>query len=193
MITEASLFIHSRVLLGAPYVVVFTYVVGLLGMLVAIRDLHTLQKENHGYGGLGKVGFVMSFGGAASLVVGLLLLGVAVLLGLGSEKVLNDEKLWVGFSAIVSVPSLLALVVGLMLLGAASVRARLLPRWCSVLVIMAFPGSAGLLLACLTAPLLRSLSVGIGGMMLGLTWILIGFGLWAARTEPTRQHPRQPS
>jgi hypothetical protein len=70
----------------------------------------------------------------------------------------------------------LGLLVGLVLYGAATLQARVLPRWCGILFIVFVP--VGILLGALQP---------IWG---GLVWLALGFALWSQRgvtaEEPSR-------
>ena len=117
-------------------------VVGLLGF-------HALQGRN--YGRIGRAGLYITI---AAIVLFELLL-VASLLG-------GD----VGLDWLVAV-GVLGLVVGLVLYGAATLQARVLPRWCGILFIILMP--VGILLGDFQP---------IWG---GLAWLALGYALWSQR------------
>jgi hypothetical protein len=67
--------------------------------------------------------------------------------------------------------------LGLMLLGAATLRAGVLPRWCGVLLIVAVLG----------IPIYFALGNYGGALLYGLLWLALGYVLWSQRgaaTEP---------
>jgi hypothetical protein len=131
----------------------FLEVVGLLGF-------HALQGTN--YGRIGRAGLYTTIG---AIVIFELLL-VASLLG-GN----------VGLEWLAAV-GVLGLLVGLVLYGAATLQARVLPRWCGILFIIFTP--VGILLGDLQP---------IWG---GLAWLALGYALWsqsssgAAGEQPSR-------
>lgn len=127
------------------YLAEAVFFVALLFTLGAMVGLHALQKGR--YGRLGAVGFLTAFVGGS-----LLLLGSAALILTGREEALAF--------AIPSSVGLLAMLVGLVLLGAATLRARVLPRWCGVLLIVGLP--VGFVLLVILAAL------GVGGMLLNM-------------------------
>jgi len=95
--------------------------VALLFTLVAIAGLHVLQRDR--YGRLGAAGSLTAFIGYA-----------LVLMAVTANALAGREVLGI-------VPTLGALgaLVGLVLLGTGSLRARMLPPWCAVLLIAGFP------------------------------------------------------
>lgn len=123
------------------------YGVALVGMLGGLLGVHTRQAPR--YGSLGTVGFVASFLGVSLLLVGLAL---SFLSGRVLEQTLGLPMLGLGF---------LGMLVGFVLLGAATLRLGVLPRWCALLLI-----------AC---PLLAITFGDHGGALaLGLTWLALG-------------------
>jgi drug/metabolite transporter (DMT)-like permease len=86
-------------------------VIALLGTLAAIAGLHALQRERYGW--LGAAGSLVAFAGHALMLV------AATATALAGREAL-DALFPLG---------VLAALVGLVLLGAATLRARMLPRW----------------------------------------------------------------
>ena len=77
-------------------------------------------------------------------------------------------------------PGTLALVVGLLLLSIAILRAGVLPRWVAVLYIV---GSLAMLgVNEQTARVLLA-------MTLGVAWLVIGYVLWSGRGQQQRSNP----
>ena len=124
---------------------------------------HTLQKDN--YGRIGRGGFWTVVVAALALVVGLivLLVGSMALEGL--------------FFPVVT----LAVFVGFVLYGAATLQARVLPSWCGIGFIV---GPSIFLLGDLLGS--------VGGILFGLLWLALGYVLWshsgnrAATARPSR-------
>lgn len=145
----------------SDYLIEVIFVLGLAGTLVAIVGLHALHTGR--YGLLGAVGSLIAFIGYA-----LLLVAAAVTTLLGREAL--DAVFPIG---------VLAILVGSVLLGAMILRARVLPWWCGVLLIVGFPLSV----------LLDVITGGAGGLALAVIWGLVGYVLWsrsAASEEPSR-------
>jgi hypothetical protein len=146
----------------SDYLIEVLFVVALAGTLVAIVGLHALQSGR--YGLLGAAGSAVTFIGYALLFV------AAAATTLAGREAL-DAVFPVG---------VLAIFVGSILLGAATIRARLLPWWCGVLLIVGFP---------LTVPLDVAIR-GAGGIALGVVWALVGYALLSSASTPTQQPSR---
>jgi hypothetical protein len=145
----------------SDYLIEVMFVVALLGTLVTITGLHGLHRDR--YGGLGMAGFLTAFAGTALLLV------AAVTTALAGREVLGAVFL-MGF---------LATLVGLVLLGAAVLRAGVLPSWCGVLLLAGFPLS-----------MILDVLANVGGELLGVVWTLVGYALLSNGEAPTRQPPR---
>jgi hypothetical protein len=101
--------------------------VTLLGQLGGIASLHVLQRDH--YGQLGVVGSLVSCVGIAFLV----LLSILTLLA---------NKIGVLLAIVVVILVLVGIfapLIGLALLGAATLRAQVLPSWFGVLLIVGLP------------------------------------------------------
>jgi hypothetical protein len=110
-------------------------VVALLLVPVGMVGFHALQR--HSYGRKGCVGFSLVVVG--SLVV---LLGGVVFFTLGESGDFlqaSPSFVWVGLGLLGLVGGLVSMVVGFVLYGVATLRARVLPRWCGVAFIAALP------------------------------------------------------
>ncbi|HEX2729771.1 MAG TPA: hypothetical protein VHM16_08445, partial [Rubrobacteraceae bacterium] len=88
--------------------------VGEVGMLVLLVGLHARQVPD--YGRLGTAGFVVAFVGTASIF----LAGVIYILAVDGSWAIFD---------VLEFASLFGLFAGFPLLGVATFRARVLPRW----------------------------------------------------------------
>ena len=144
------------------YLIEVIFVVGLAGTLVFIVSLHVLQTES--YGRLGAAGFLTAFAGYALLFV------AAAATTLAGRETL-DAVFPLG---------VLAVLVGSVLLGAAVLRARVLPWWCGVLIIVGFPLSVGLDVAV----------NGAGSIVLGIAWALVGYAILPKDHAQDRQPAR---
>ena len=130
-------------------------VVALTGTLLGLVGLHARQATS--YGELGGAGFVLALAGGSVMLVGLVL----VFLGLG-------------IGSFAQFFGLLMLVMGLVLLGVATLRTGTLPRWCGMALIVA--ATALLVL------------VGYGGnIVFGAVWLGLGYVLWSGRGEAAQQ------
>jgi hypothetical protein len=139
-------------------------VVGLAGTLLAILGLHALQREN--YRRLGVAGFWVAFISSLVALVGMLIL---VTTDPASSTDVDD----LGF--IGGILGRYASLIGFALLGIATLRARVLPRWCGWLIAVGLPIS------------MLGLPDFIGE---GIIWALVGYALFrvGGRTlqEPSR-------
>jgi hypothetical protein len=126
------------------------------GMLVAILGLRVLQARS--LGKLGNIGFTLAFCGVGIVLLATLL-GVAIsaahLLG-----ILLDIMFGLG---------LLGWLVGFVLLGIATFRAKVLAGW------------YGLLVAAYPLLLLVLLVTFGAGTLAGLVWLVLGYALWTGR------------
>ena len=133
--------------------------------LVAIAGLHALQSESGRYGRLGAAGSLITFIGYALIVV---VAAVSILVG--------GEALFA-----VRLLGALAVLIGSVLLGAMTLRARVLPWWCGVLLIVGFP---------LGDALDGIVARGSEGIVLGIVWGLVGYALLSSSSaldqQPTR-------
>jgi hypothetical protein len=126
------------------------YLVALVGTLGGIVSLHARQTPS--YGRLGTAGFLAAFTGTAILLVGLMLsFLIGGVFGTGFLDPVLGSGLW-------------SVLVGFVLLGAATLRLKTLPRWCG-----------GMLIICL--PLAITLGDYGGGIVLGVTWLAVGYAL----------------
>jgi hypothetical protein len=126
-----------------------------LGMLGGLVGLHARQVES--YGRLGTVGFFLAFAGAALAFVGQATSGIFPQNG-ALGWLFSDP----GYAFLAGI---LLMSLGLVLLGVATLRARVLPRWCGiglvVLVVFSALGAYG------------------GFVALGLIWLALGYALWS--------------
>ena len=138
--------------------------VGLAGTLVAVAGLRTLHGRR--YGTLGAAASLTALLGTALMIVSL-----AILAWLEHERSLLPIQLGDRSALFVGVWSFrglylgqLVAMVGFLLLGVASIRAHMLPRWCGMLI--AF---------CVPLSILLNLLAG-----LGVAWVLVGYTLFRA-------------
>jgi len=137
---------------------ILAYVLEVVGLV----GFHALQGRN--YGRIGRAGLYTTIG---AIVVWAFVLLASVLRG--------DEGL--GWLAAIGE---LGMLVGYVLYGAATLQARVLPRWCGILFIIFIP--VGILLAF-------SLSSLVTALWEGLIWLGLGYVLWAYSDVPGAEQP----
>jgi hypothetical protein len=120
------------------------------GTLVAILGIHALHSGRGRYGRLGTAGSVITFIGYAIVFV---VVTVSILEG-------GAQLLAVRLAGA-------AVLLGSILLGAMIIRARILPWWCGLLLIVAFP----------LGDLSHAVLLGGEGFLLGILWGLVGYTL----------------
>jgi hypothetical protein len=143
------------------YLLETIFCIAMVGMLGGLAGFHALQAAS--YGRLGVIGFYAAFIGAA-----LMLISTAATIIAGRE-VLNFLFV-LGFLG----------TLGLMLLGVGTLRARVLPRWCGVLLIVAVLG----------IPVYFALGNYGGALLYGLVWLGLGYALWSDRGISAEQPSR---
>jgi hypothetical protein len=131
--------------------------------LVVIAGLHALQRGR--YGRLGATGSLITFIGYALIVV---VAAVTILVG--------GEALFA-----VRLIGALAVLIGSVLLGAMTLRARVLPWWCGVLLIVGFP---------LGDVLDEIVASGSEGIVFGIVWGLVGYAVLSSSSALDQQPVR---
>ncbi len=140
-------------------------VVAVLLVLVGLVGFHTLQKRN--YGRIGRIGFYTVIVAIFAQVLGLL----AIFAGASADLV------W-----FVLPVGALAVLVGFVLYGVATLQAKVLPRWSGIALIIAVP-----VLVALGG---LSNSPGVGYIWFGLVWLALGYLLWSQRGMAAEQPSR---
>ncbi len=131
---------------------VVLFIVALLLSAVGLVGLHTLQKGS--YGVLGQAGFYITLAAITARILG------AVVFLAGSSALE-----WISF------PGTLGMLVGFMLYGVATLRARVLPRWYGLALIVALPASLPLQV--------------YGTALFGVFLLVLGYALWLRRYATT--------
>jgi hypothetical protein len=126
---------------------------------------HTTSPSSGRYGWLGAAGALLTFVGYAIVLVAAHITTLA-----GGEP-----------SQTVRVVGGLAVLVGSILLGAMTIRARVLPWWCGALLIVGFP---------LGAVLEEAVAAGTENIVLAIVWGSIGYGLLSRRDAVSEQPAR---
>ena len=147
----------SEYLTEAILVVAFTLAV------VAVAGHHALQKGR--YGRLGAAGSLITFLGYTLTAA---VTAVTVLLG---SEALYSFRLIGG----------LAVFIGSILLGAMTLRARVVPWWCGVLLIVGFP---------LGDVVDTAIGEGSEAIVLGILWGLVGYALLSSARAPDQRPVR---
>jgi hypothetical protein len=147
----------------SDYLIEIILFLAFAGTLVAIAGLHALQSGR--YGRLGAAGSLITFIGYALIVV------VTAVSTLAGGEALHYVRVIGG----------LAVLIGSMLLGAMTLRARILPWWCGVLLIVGFP---------LGDVLDMAVGVGSEAIVLGILWGLVGYALLLSCGAPDQQPVR---
>lgn len=139
-----------------------------VGMMVLLVGLHVRQVPDYGW--LGAAGFVVAFVGTASIFLATVIYILAV------------DGSWTIFD-ILEYVALFGLLAGFPLLGVATFRARVLQRWCGVLLV-AFPAVFILMFSLVDYS-------GAARALLGPYWLALGYALWSHQGKPIQ--PSQPA
>ena len=145
---------------GSPYFYLsnVVFVIAFLGTLGGLIGLHALQAPS--YGRIGWAGFYAS-------LVGVSLMLVAVVISIAAGRSIGVVEAIFGIAFLVT-------LVGLVLYGAATLQARVLPRWGGVALIIALPVSI-------------VLGEYGGNALFGLMWLALGYVLWSQREATAEQ------
>jgi hypothetical protein len=149
----------------SAYLIESAHAIAEAGMLAALAGLHVLQARS--LGRLGVAGFAVAFVGTALVLVSTLL--IIIFLDRPGETLLT----------VLFASGVLGWLVGFVLFGIATFRAKVLPRWCGLLLIAYIPLFLFLL----------NYSYDLGGIALGLLWLALGYALWTQRgtaAQPSR-------
>jgi hypothetical protein len=134
------------------------------GTLVAVLGLHALHSGSGRYGRLGAAGSLLTFIGYAVVFV---VIVVSILAG--------------GASLLpVRIAGATAVLIGSILLGAMVIRTRIIPWWCGVLLIVAFP----------LGDVSNAVLEGSEGILLGILWGLVGYALLSQSGTVAQQPSR---
>lgn len=130
---------------GTEFAASAVSILAIAAVLGGSAALHARQSPSYGWSG--RLGFVASFAGSATLLAGLPVSSVA--------GAVLDPVLFAAFWAV---------MLGLFLLGVATVRLRFLPQWCGVLLIV-------------SPPLALIAGEYGGGAIFGILWMTLGYSL----------------
>ena len=133
-------------------------ILALLLTTAGLVGLHALQGRSYGF--LGRVGFYIAF---ASLL--------ARALGAGAFLAGSSALSWISYPW-----GTIGMLVGFVVYGFATLRARVLPRWCGLALIVSMP-------------LLLPLSA-YGTALFGVMFVLLGYALRSRKGTTSEQPPR---
>jgi len=158
---------------GSPFNVLVSVLViaAWLLLVVGLAGFHALQEQR--CGPIGRAGFYIVIVGVSAHIV------AQVGLTLGSTAL--------EFLAFLG---LLVVMVGLVLYGAATLQARVLPRWCGVGFIVGLPVWRGIGTVSEYGGLLGG-TIGwtLGGILFGLLWLALGYVLPWSESGRAAEHP----
>jgi hypothetical protein len=138
-----------------------------IAVIVALLGIHALHSGSPRYGRLGTTGTVLTVAGYAIIAV---MTVISMVQGYASFQYVRLAGAGV-------------MLVGSVLLGVVILRARLLPWWCGVLLIVAFP----------LGHFANALFGAVENLLLALLWGSIGFALLSRREGVAESVTTQPA
>ncbi len=138
-----------------------------IAVIVAVLGIHALHSGKSRYGRLGTTGAVLTIAGYAIIVV------VTVISMVQGQRSLLPVRL-AGAGLV---------LVGSALLGVIIIRARLLPWWCGVLLIVTFP----------LGHFANALFSSAENLLMALLWASVGVALLSRRQEADEPVLTQPA
>jgi hypothetical protein len=165
-IAAAALFIVSAILEQlsplqriydsvASYLYLGVVVAAYIAVIVAVLGIHALHSGRPRYGRLGTTGTVLTIAGYLIMIV------VRMISMVAGRESLGNVRIGAG----------LAVLIGSVLLGVIILRARILPWWCGVLLIVAFP----------LGDIANAIFSAAENLLLALLWGSVGVALLARR------------
>jgi hypothetical protein len=178
-IAAAALFIVSAILEQlsplqriydsvASYLYLGVVVAAYIAVIIAVLGIHALHSGTPRYGRLGTTGTVLTIAGYLIMIV------VRMINMVAGRESLGNVRIGAG----------LAVLIGSVLLGVIILRARILPWWCGVLLIVAFP----------LGDVANAIFSAAENLLLALLWGSVGVALLARRegvAEPAATQPAQ--
>jgi hypothetical protein len=155
---------------AASYLYLAVALAGYIGVIVAVLGIHALHSASPRYGRLGTAGTVLTLVGYAITAV-----TTVISMAQGHASLLTIRLGGAG-----------VLLIGSALLGIVILRARLLPWWCGVLLIVTFP----------LGHFANAIFSSAENLLLALLWGSVGVALLARRegvAEPAATQPVQAS
>jgi hypothetical protein len=142
---------------SASYLYLAAVFAAYVAVLVALLGIHVVHRGRPRYGRLGAVGTVMTFAGYAIIAT---VTAINIVQGQRSLQT-------------VRIGGALVLLIGSVLLGVIILRARLLPWWCGVLLIVAFP----------LGDVANAIFSSAENLLLALLWGSVGIALLVQREK----------
>jgi hypothetical protein len=145
-------------------------VVAYIAVIIAVLGIHALHRGRPRYGRLGTAGTVLTIAGYLIMIV------VRMISMAAGQESLGNVRIGGG----------LAVLIGSVLLGVIILRARMLPWWCGVLLIVAFP----------LGDVANAIFSAAENLLFALLWGSVGVALLARRegvAEPAVTQPAQAS
>jgi hypothetical protein len=153
---------------AASYLYLGVVVAAYIAVIISVLGIHALHSGRPRYGRLGTTGTVLNIAGYLIMIV-VRMISMAV----GQES-LGNVRLGGG----------LAVLIGSVLLGVIILRTRMLPWWCGVLLIVAFP----------LGDVANAIFGAAENLLLALLWESVGVALLARRegvAEPAVTQPAE--
>jgi hypothetical protein len=152
----------------ASYLYLAVVLIAYIGVIVAVLGIHALHSGRPRYGRLGATGTVLTIAGYAIIAV---MTVISIVQGHASLLTVR-----LGGAGV--------LLIGSVLLGVSILRAQLLPWWCGVLLIVAFP----------LGHFANAIFGAAENLLLALLWGSIGIALLSRRegvADPVATQPVQ--
>ena len=177
-IAAAALFIVSAILEQlsplqriydsvASYLYLGVVVAAYIAVIIAVLGIHALHSGRPRYGRLGTTGTVLTIAGYLIMIV------VRMISMVAGRESLGNVRIGAG----------LAVLIGSVLLGVIILRARILPWWCGVLLIVAFP----------LGDVANAIFSAAENLLLALLWGSVGVALLARREGAAEPAVTQPA
>jgi hypothetical protein len=153
---------------AASYLYLGVVVAAYIAVIISVLGIHALHSGRPRYGRLGTTGTVLTIAGYLIMIV------VRMISMAAGQESLSNVRIGGG----------LAVLIGSVLLGVIILRARMLPWWCGVLLIVAFP----------LGDVANAIFSAAESLLLALLWGSVGVALLARRegvAEPAVTRPAQ--
>jgi hypothetical protein len=153
---------------AASYLYLGVVVAAYIAVIISVLGIHALHSGRPRYGRLGTTGTVLTIAGYLIMIV------VRMISMAGGQESLGNVRLGGG----------LAVLIGSVLLGVIILRTRMLPWWCGVLLIVAFP----------LGDVANAIFGAAENLLLALLWGSVGVALLARRegvAEPAVTQPAE--
>jgi hypothetical protein len=153
---------------AASYLYLGVVVAAYIAVIISVLGIHALHSGRPRYGRLGTTGTVLTIAGYLIMIV------VRMISMAAGQESLGNVRLGGGLAAL----------IGSVLLGVIILRTRMLPWWCGVLLIVAFP----------LGDVANAIFGAAENLLLALLWGSVGVALLARRegvAEPAVTQPAE--